>query len=228
MEPQLTPVEARILACLVEKEATTPEYYPMTVNALVAACNQKSNRDPVMALDAGSVEPVLETLQHEKKLVALVRQAGARVPKYRQLLTEVITLDPPARAVLCELMLRGPQTQGELRTRAARIHPLRDLSEVQAGLEELRAWGGGPLVAQVPPRPRGREPRYAHLLCGEVPEAMPMAERPGPSPERQAPEPVEASPDRLAGVEAEVARLREDVDALRRDLDALRSPPDAE
>lgn len=161
----LNDVEARVLGCLVEKEITTPEYYPLSLNALVHACNQKSNRDPLMNLDEQAVRNALRSMGDQ----ALARSASgdSRVAKYEHRLSEVFNFTRPETAVLCELLLRGPQTPGELRNRAERMHPFEDLSIVHSTLKHLME-REPPLVSLLPRQPGMKEARYAHLLSGEV------------------------------------------------------------
>lgn len=175
MRPRpLDPVEIRILGCLMEKEATTPDVYPLTVKTLVAACNQRTNRDPVMQLDEGDVRTALDRL-HAEVLVWPV--SGARVDRYRHALNRTLGLDDESRSVLTLLMLRGPQTPGELRARADRLHFFRDVHEVERALERLES-GEEPLVRQLDRRPGQKEARWIHLLSGdeestEDPDAVP-------------------------------------------------------
>ena len=165
MDLMLDQEEARVLACLVEKELTTPEYYPMTVNAITNACNQKSNRNPVVQYDEVTVQRVLDRVR-AKGFAAVVTGAGIRTPKYRHYFKEKLHLGDAQVAILCELMLRGPQTPGELRGRAERMFPFADLSGVDAVLQELTA-GDKPFIRQLPRQPGQKEQRYVHLLCGE-------------------------------------------------------------
>jgi hypothetical protein len=169
----LSDVEARVLGCLVEKEITTPEYYPLSLNALVHACNQKSNRDPLMNLEEGAVRQALRALSEQ----ALTRSASgdSRVAKYEHRLADTFNFTRPETAILCELLLRGPQTPGELRSRAERMHPFEDLSVVQSTLKHLME-RNPPLVKLLPRQPGNKEARYAHLLSGdvEVREAPPV------------------------------------------------------
>lgn len=162
----LGPAEVRVLACLIEKEITTPEYYPLTLKALTAACNQKSNRDPVMALAESDVSEALESLRYTHHLAWQVSSAGSRVSKYKHGVLDTFAFNPQELAVMCELMLRGPQTQGELRTHCQRMAPFESVDQVRDIAEGLKEWGGTRLVVQLPPGPGRREPRYAHLLCG--------------------------------------------------------------
>ena len=210
MPMDLNEAEVRVLACLIEKQITTPEYYPLTLLAVTAAGNQKSNRDPVFALDEKTVVRTLDSLRN-RKLLCMMSLAGGRVPKYAHQVENLGPLTPPQIAVLCELMLRGPQTVGELRTHAERMHPFASLDEVDAILTELQAREGGALVAKLPRQPGRKEHRYAHLLAGEVnlqePELPVLGE-----PARVE---VQAENDRLARLEQELQQLREDVAVLQ-------------
>lgn len=211
----LTPVEARLVACLVEKEIATPEQYPLSLNALKSACNQKSNRNPVMSLDEQAIEEALTELRYRHQLAWQVETAGSRVPKYKHRIGEVFRFNPPELAVLCELMLRGPQTIGELRSHASRLHPLDSTDDVVRALEALADWAGHKLVVRVPPGPGRREQRYAHLLCGEA--ELPAQE----SEPHAAPAPRRPPPDagRLDAIERELAALREEFEAFRKQFD---------
>lgn len=174
MTPLLTPLEARVIGCLIEKQLTTPEQYPLSLNALTNACNQKSNRDPVMELDEASVQALLDGLAR-KHLVMEKSGFGSRVPKFQHRFcnTEFSALQfsPQERAIVCELLLRGPQTPGELRQRAARMAALTDAAEVEAALEALAKRDSGPLVRRLAREPGKREARYAQLFTGGAPEA---------------------------------------------------------
>ncbi|HEV2351976.1 MAG TPA: YceH family protein [Terriglobia bacterium] len=161
----LSEVEVRVLGALVEKESTTPDYYPLSLNALINACNQKSNRDPEMHLDEEVVRDALHSL-NEKNLAAAAGGADSRVTKYEHRLQEVFNFTRPETAIICVLMLRGPQTPGELRGRSERMHPFGDLSEVQSTLQRLMKWEP-PLVKILSRLPGTKESRYAHLLSGE-------------------------------------------------------------
>jgi len=207
----LSPVEARALACLVEKSITTPDYYPLTLNALTAACNQKSNREPVMQLDEKDVVRALDSLR-EKKLAWVVTTTGGRAPKYRHSLPDVYDLTPLQVAVLCELLLRGPQTAGELRTRAARLTALAEVGEVQTTLRELTEWAGSALAVRLPRQIGQREERYAHALCGAVPAAEAAPAQPAAEPARVA---VVAENERMAALEARVKALEAQHEQLR-------------
>src|SRR5687767_5407979 len=162
----LTEVEARVLGSLVEKQLTTPEYYPLTLNALTAACNQKSNRDPVMSLDETAILAAIDSLR-EKNLVYTFHGSTSRTVKYKHMLPGVFELEPPAVAVMTLLLLRGPQTVGELRGRSDRLYEFSGLGEVQQTLDEL-AGRDEPLVFKLERQPGQKEARYAHLLSGEI------------------------------------------------------------
>ncbi len=174
MQLNLTALEGRILGALVEKELTTPEYYPLTLNALVAACNQKNNREPQMQLVADEVEQGLATLQYEKKLVGTYTGAGSRVVKYLHRLTETLGVEAPELAILCELLVRGPQTPGELRGRAARMHPFASPAEVKVVLDALAARQPDPYVVELPRAAGCKENRYAHAF-GDSPVVADVA-----------------------------------------------------
>ena len=211
MKPDLTPLEARLLGCLVEKELATPEYYPLTLNALVAACNQKNNRDPEMHLAPDEVEKGLGILQYDRKLVATYAGVGSRAVKYVHRLTETLGVDTPELAILCELLLRGPQTPGELRGRASRMHPFASPAEVRAVLLVLAA-RPEPYVVELPRAPGCKENRFAHAF-GPLPEAAPAA-----APAAGAPAPVRPPPDsgRIHELERRIAELEAQIAALRR------------
>jgi uncharacterized protein YceH (UPF0502 family) len=210
----LNDMEVRVLGALIEKQMTTPEYYPLTLNALTHACNQISNRDPVVSYDEKTVVRALESLR-EKNLAYIFYGSESRVPKYKHVAPEVLHLTPPQTALMCVLMLRGPQTVGELRNRTTRLYEFKELSEVEATLEELIKSEPQPLVARLPRQPGRKESRYAHLLAGpvamEAQEAPPRAEA--------ARREVRAEDERLARLEAEVETLRSEVAELRGQFD---------
>jgi uncharacterized protein YceH (UPF0502 family) len=211
MELQLSEIEVRVLGALIEKENTTPEYYPLSLNALVNACNQKSNRDPVLSLDEQSVRGGLEGLR-EKRLAREVNSFDSRVPKFAHQLAEVYNFDRREIAVLCVLLLRGAQTPGELRARTERMYKFDDLAAVESTLQRL-IQREPELVKQVPQQPGTKEPRYVHLLGGDVAiEEVPPARRPA----------GEADSERMARLEAEVERLRNEVDELKQSLASFR------
>ncbi|MBX9601580.1 MAG: YceH family protein [Bryobacteraceae bacterium] len=201
MDP-LHPVEVRVLGALLEKDLTTPEYYPMTVNALLAACNQKSNRDPVVAFEEGAVEQALHSLK-DKGWVSRLSGAGHRVEKWSHRIGEKLNLSPRELATLCVLMLRGPQTPGELRSRAERMHAFSDLEDVESCLRGMAEKG---LAIRMPVPPGMKEARWAHLIAGEP--AMPVEDaRPAGG--------TAGLADRVAALEAEVAELKAVVAELR-------------
>ncbi len=212
MENLLSPVELRIVGSLIEKEITTPEYYPLTLNALVNACNQKSNRDPVMNLSEKEVENVLEDLK-ERRFVWQMNLANSRVPKYEHNLRSLFTLTDQEIAVICVLMLRGPQTVGELRTRTERMARFGSLEEVESVLKALAA-RDVPLTMELPRRPGQKESRFVQLfseqvLFYEAPEEAPSSGIP-----EQTESPVRLS-DRVAVLEQEVTELKQQIDELQ-------------
>jgi uncharacterized protein YceH (UPF0502 family) len=208
----LSPVAARVLGVLVEKERTVPDTYPLSLNALVAGCNQKNNRDPVLALTDAQVQSALDEL---KRGALAIESSGARVARYAHNMGRALGIPAQAEALVAVLLLRGAQTAGELRIGAERLHRFADVSSVEAFLEELAtrpAAQGGPLVVKLPRRPGEREHRWAHLLCGAVQTgAESAAAAPG------------AAEDAIASLRAEVATLRDEVRELRTMVDALRA-----
>jgi uncharacterized protein YceH (UPF0502 family) len=174
MNIELTAIEARVIGSLIEKQITTPDQYPLSLNALVNACNQKSNRDPVLELDERTVQQTVDDLGR-KHFVVEKSGFGSRVPKYQHRFCNTeygtLKLDPQELAIVCELLLRGPQTPGELRSRAARMAPFSDVSEVEAALTRLSEREDGPFVVRLAREPGRRESRYAHLFSGEVHES---------------------------------------------------------
>lgn len=207
IEP-LDPAEARVLGSLLEKDLATPEYYPLSLNAVVTACNQKHNREPVVSYDDETVEDALEALRH-KRLAAVITGAGMRVPKYRHLVGEAFNLGRPELALMTVLLLRGFQTAGELRDRTERMYAFGGLDEVEAALQRLMEREPEPLVTRLARLPGTKEPRYAHLLSGE-----PSVET---QPGAATLEPAGVSRvDRIAALETDVGRLREEIDDLRR------------
>ena len=191
--------EARILGSLVEKQLTTPEYYPLTLNALTAACNQKSNRDPVMSLGEAEIQAAIDRLR-DLNLVYLFYGSGSRTVKYKHMLPSVYELDPAGTAIMTVLMLRGPQTIGEIRDRTGRLFDFRDLNEVQAALDELTK-RDEPLILKLERQPGQKEARFAHLLSGEIDVSkLPVpSERTGGG--------ASASNERIEKLESEVERL---------------------
>jgi uncharacterized protein YceH (UPF0502 family) len=232
----LTEFETRVLGSLIEKDITTPDYYPLSLNALVNACNQKNNRDPVMSLDEGVVRDALATLQ-EKRLAGPAGGADSRVTKYEHRLQEVFNFDRREIAVLGVLLLRGPQTPGELRSRADRMYHFEALEDVASTLDRL-SQREPPLARVLPRQPGTKESRYTHLFSGEPPadEAASVART---SPEREpkaCPEPAEgghspanlttssasSSTERITALEDEVTRLRQELSEVQQQLATLR------
>ena len=215
MPLELSALEARVIGCLLEKQVTTPDQYPLSLNALVNACNQRSNRDPVLNLEEREVQGVVDGLMR-KQLVLEKSGFGSRVPKYHQLFCNTqfgsLQFSPQQTAIVCELLLRGPQTPGELRTHAARLAPIRDVSEVEAAVEDLMTRPEGPFVARLAREPGRRESRYAQLFTGEPAQAL------HPDPGALSAESSATAPDlvaRVAALEEEVARLRGVVETLQ-------------
>ena len=195
---RLNDTEVRVLGALIEKEITTPDYYPLSLNALVAACNQSSNRNPVVHFDEGTVARAADSLL-EKKLVHLVDRGESRVTKYRHVLYEAMNLGRPAIAVMCVMMLRGPQTVGEIRTRSNRLYNFSSLEEVEITLNSLMS---GALIVRLPRQSGQKEVRYAHLLSGEVSFTEP-----------------EAEPDRIGKLEKEVDDLKKQFEQFRKQFE---------
>jgi uncharacterized protein YceH (UPF0502 family) len=218
--PALNPHEIRVLGCLVEKAVTTPDYYPLTLNSLTLACNQQSNRDPVVAFDETTVVRALDGLR-EKRLASVFTGAESRVAKYKHALTDALLLTPAEVGLLCMLMLRGPQTLAELRTRTERFQPFESLAEVEEALQVLAARQPQPLVVKLPRLPGTKEPRYAHLLAGPIDVAALAAGAASPAPE-PATLLVRAENDRLAQLTAEMAALRTELAELRQQFAEFR------
>ena len=208
MDQILTQVEVRVLGSLIEKEITTPEYYPLTLNALVNACNQLSNRDPVVSFDERTVARALESLR-EKKLAWMVTGIG-RVPKYEHRFAEALQLAEQELAVLCVLMLRGPQTVGEIRGRTGRLYEFKELEEVELTLQALLS-AEPALVVKLPRQPGTKESRYAHLLAGEVH----VEEREAPARLEPATLEVRQENERIAKLEEELAQVRGELSELK-------------
>jgi uncharacterized protein YceH (UPF0502 family) len=220
MKIELTALEARVIGCLIEKAITTPDQYPLSLNALVNACNQKSNRDPVMDLSEADVQHTVDALSR-KHFVMEKSGFGSRVPKYQHRFCNTefgtLKLDSQELAIVCELLVRGPQTPGELRTRASRMAQIGAASEVDAALARLRDRADGPFVVQLAREPNRRDSRWAHLFSGpvanaasesEIAEVRSLAEVAVPA----------GREDRLAKVEREVLALRAELDELKRKL----------
>jgi uncharacterized protein YceH (UPF0502 family) len=213
MDIKLTGTEVRVLGALIEKDITTPEYYPLSLNALINACNQKTNRDPVMQLDEDAVRDALDGLQ-QHRLASPAQGADSRVSKYEQRLQEVFNFTRAETAVLCVLLLRGPQTPGELRGRTDRLHRFETLEDVQSALQKLMQ-REPPLAKVLPRQPGTKESRYAHLLAGDVTEAvLPQ--------QRDATEERNPLADRIHRLEEEIAELRSQIAELTDQLGKFR------
>jgi len=212
---ELTALEARVIGCLIEKAITTPDQYPLSLNALVNACNQKSNRDPVLELSEAAVQQTLDALS-KKHFVLEKSGFGSRVPKYQHRFCNTefgtLKLDAQELAIVCELLVRGPQTPGELRTRAGRMAQFADGSEVDAALARLADCAGGPFVVQLAREPNRRDSRWAHLFSGPVADVAPQSHEP------RVALPASSDNDRLAEVERQVLALRAELDELKRRL----------
>jgi uncharacterized protein YceH (UPF0502 family) len=212
----LTLAEARALGALVEKEVTTPDYYPLTMNALISACNQRSNREPVTNFDEDDVRQALHGLE-DMRLAGRARSADGRVTKYEHWLGEAFNFSRAETALLCVLLLRGPQTPGELRGRAERMHRFEEIADVLAGLQKLMEREPS-LVAVLPRQPGTKESRYAHLLSGPV-ESLPIAAANSPASEFSANS--TAQEERIAQLETSVADLKQEIATLRQKIDSL-------
>jgi uncharacterized protein YceH (UPF0502 family) len=224
MPYSLTEIEARILGALIEKEITTPEYYPLSLNALVNACNQKSNRSPEMHLDDDAVLQALRTLE-QKGLAGKGDNMEGRVKKYEHRLADAFNFTRPETAVLCELLLRGPQTPGELRSRAERMHHFDDLDAVYSTLRHLIE-RDPPLAKLLPRKPGTKEARYTHLLSGDVNAAAESESAPAPTTKSviafpsatASPAPASFAVDRIAGLEQKVSALEQEISDLKQQL----------
>ena len=206
--PLLTEIEIRVLGALIEKQITTPEYYPLTLNALTAACNQKNNRNPVMSLSETEVENALDSLR-DKNLAYVFHGSTSRVPKFKHVAPEVLQLNPAELAVMCVLMLSGAQTAGEIRTRGSRLYQFKGLEEVDETLRALSTRDPEPLVTKLPRQAGQKEARFAHLLTGK-PEIELTAETSEPDrPTRRASE-----SDRLSKLDEQVQSLAQQVENL--------------
>src|SRR5579864_5292441 len=213
----LTEIEARVLGSLIEKDITTPDYYPLSLNALVNACNQKNNRDPVMNLDEETVRQALGTLQ-EKRVAGPASGADSRVTKFEHRLQEVFNFDRREIAVVCVLLLRGPQTPGELRSRTDRMYHFEGLDDVVSTLDRL-AQREPPLARVLPRQPGTKESRYTHLFSGEpaMPEGSDVARAPSPAHAS-----ANSTADRLTILEEEVSRLRSELSEVQQQLATFR------
>ncbi len=212
MPLQLKPIEARVLGCLIEKELATPEYYPLSLNALVHACNQKSNRDPVLVLTEAAVQEALDSLR--LKQLAHRSAEGVRAARYCHNLEGLLRLKPAETAILAELLLRGPQTLGELRNRADRMTPFADLTAVEDTIRSLLE-RDDPLVVRLPRQAGRKEHRFAHRFADPPAMEQPFS--------TDIAEPASADSSRLAELEAEVAQLRTELDELRRGFEQFKT-----
>ena len=213
MNIELSSIEARIIGCLIEKQITTPDQYPLSLNALVNACNQKSNRDPLMSADETAIQTTLDHLIR-KHLVIEKSGFASRVPKYQHRFCNTefgpLKFTPQELAIVCELLVRGPQTPGELRTRAARLASFSEVGQVETALESMSSRADGPFIVQLPREPGRRDSRYAHLFSGAVTiPALTEESISGPS-MASAP-----APSRLERLEEEVRQLKEELKAIK-------------
>jgi uncharacterized protein YceH (UPF0502 family) len=212
---ELSPHEARVIGCLIEKQITTPDQYPLSLNALTNACNQKSNRDPVLALDETSVQQLIDGLV-KRHLVIEKSGFGSRVPKYQHIFCNTefgsLKFTPLETAIVCELLVRGPQTPGELRTRAARMAPVGEVSDVEAALQSLAERSDGALVMKLPRESGRRDSRWAHLFSGDIDVSALAQMSSSTAPAATQADPVSV---RLERLEALVEELRREVDALK-------------
>lgn len=213
MDFVLSPVEVRVLGCLIEKEILTPDYYPLTLNSLVNACNQKSSREPVMELDENAVANALFELR-QKKLANQVDTIGYRVSKFEHCMDQAFDFSDEELAVVCLMFLRGPQTPGEIRTRSARFCQFSSPAEVEAVFQKLADREEGPFVVRLPRQPGKRECRYAHLFSGEIDVEQMQEASPPPSFSAS-----QLSGTRVDELEKEVSELRSEMETLRRDFD---------
>jgi uncharacterized protein YceH (UPF0502 family) len=218
MQLTLTPIEARVLGALIEKEITTPEYYPLSLNALTNACNQKSNRDPVLHVEESDVRKALNHLEYQS-LVRSVSSTDSRVTKFEHRLQDVFNFYRPEVAIICELLLRGPQTPGELRTHASRMHAFDDLESVHSALSRLEK-REPPLITVLPRQPGTKEARYAHLL-GDTPPVAPSVPAYVDAARDNNAAPA-SSNERIETLAAEVAELRSQLADLQTQFAAFR------
>lgn len=211
MSGKLTETEARIVGSLIEKQLTTPEYYPLTLNALVAACNQKTNREPVVSYDEKTVSNALDDLR-DKNIVYVFYGSSSRVPKYKHIVPDVYELEPSETAVMCVLMLRGPQTIGEIKERTGRLYDFRDLNDVSETLKSLMK-REEPLITRLERAPGQSAERYAHLLCGEVTSYTP--------PERHQ-RGGAANDERVEKLEQEIESLKSELATFRQEFEEFK------
>ncbi|MBL8199576.1 MAG: DUF480 domain-containing protein [Chromatiales bacterium] len=216
MKVELTPLEARVIGCLLEKEVTTPEQYPLSINALTNACNQKSNRDPVLNLTESAVQQIVDGLMKKHLVSDRSSGYGGRVTRYKQSFCNsefgLLKFTDLERAILCELLVRGPQSAGELRTRCNRMASVADVAEVEVALRSLAEHASGPFVTRLPRLPGTRDARYGQLLTGEHPVAGAQA---FPAETEPAPAARAGLAERVQALEAQVAELQQALAALQ-------------
>lgn len=213
MSDELTEIEVRVVGALIEKQLTTPEYYPLTMNALIAACNQKTNRDPVVAYTEAEIQNTLDVLREEKNLVYVFYGSTSRVPKYKHILPQRFELDERETAVMCVLMLRGAQTIGELRERTNRLYEFSDLGEVQETLDGLMK-KDEPLIVRLERQAGQKEARYAHLLAGAVSAENFVSKTSLPK--------TEAENERVEKLENELENLRNEFNLFRQSFEEFK------
>lgn len=207
--PPLSDIEVRVLGSLIEKQVTTPEYYPLTLNSLTLACNQKNNRSPVTTFTENQVEEALNSLR-EKNLAYVFHGSTSRVPKFKHVAPEVLHLTPPEMAVMCVLMLSGPQTVGEIRTRGSRLYDFSGLEEVDETLHALSTKDTDPMVVKLPRQPGQKDARFAHLLSGDVNVEQLVEEQTSARAMRRS-----SDGERIEKLEAQVETLTSEVESLR-------------
>ena len=211
----LTPIEVRVLGSLIEKQVTTPEYYPLTLNALTLACNQKNNRNPVSSFTEAEVDQALDSLR-DKNLAYVFHGSTSRVPKYKHVMPEIFQLSPAELAVMCVLMLSGAQTVGEIRTRGYRLYEFASLEEVEQTLHSLST-KDEPLVMKLPRQPGQKEARFANLLSGEVNVEQLAKEQPARKPTHRV-----SDSDRVKKLEEQVENLAAEVESLRQQFEVFK------
>ena len=214
--PPLSDIEVRVLGSLIEKQITTPEYYPLTLNALTLACNQKNNRSPVTAFTENQVEEALNSLR-EKNLAYVFHGSTSRVPKFKHVAPEVLHLTPPEMAVMCVLMLSGPQTVGEIRTRGSRLYDFSGLEEVDETLHSLSTKDTDPMVVKLPRQPGQKDARFVHLLSGEVNVEQLVEEQTSARVMRRS-----NDGERIEKLEAQVETLTSEVESLRQQFEQFK------
>ncbi|MFP4416408.1 MAG: YceH family protein [Chitinivibrionales bacterium] len=218
MDVELNEIEVRVLGSLVEKDLTTPEYYPLSLNALTAACNQKSNREPVMSLDESEIVRALDSLKN-KHLVWKLDTAAGRVPKYEHNLRPHWELSDAEISIICVLLLRGPQTVGEIKSRTGRMYDFSSLEEVEQSLKQLEQRDDGPFVTRLPLQPGRKEHRFMHLFSGEIE----LPEHPVESKAEPARIRIEQEQQRIAELEEQVSYLQNRVESLQQQFESFRS-----